>query len=144
MKAKKKDAPVNPSPEAVEDILDRLDAKDRLQRRHQAPNLSITLTPLWVWMLGLAYLPEDFPAIARGLFHASCWMGFLWFAYQTWQARAEEKALLADRNRRDRREAFRKAAARKVSPAVSEAGRPDAGKPGAISVAVKDEVKNVR
>lgn len=106
--------PSNPEERASE-ILDALDAKDRIRTRRKAPNLLLTLTPLWLWCLGLLYLPEGMPVFAKALFHATCWASFLWFARLTWVAQRDSQMITEDASRKKRRSDFEEAVRRRRS-----------------------------
>lgn len=92
------------------EILDKMDIRERIQSRRKAPNLSLTLTPLWIWCLGMLYLPEGMPLFARAMFHATCWAGFLWLAFQTWQAYQDQKVINKVQAKVNKRKAFLEAA----------------------------------
>lgn len=115
-------APSGPSASALEkkqeaqEILDKLDVEERIRDRKKAPNLSLTLTPMWVWCLGLLYLPKGMPTFALAMFHATCWAGFLWFAWKTWQAYQDERMIGNAAEKAKRREDFLKAVKRRQKP----------------------------
>lgn len=92
----------------AQEILDKLDVEERIRDRKKAPNLSLTLTPMWVWCLGLLYLPKSMPTLALAMFHATCWAGFLWFAWKTWQAYQDERVIGSVAGKAKRREDFLK------------------------------------
>ncbi len=100
----------------AQEILDKLDVEERIRERKTAPNLSLTLTPMWVWCLGLLYLPEGMPTFARAMFHASCWAGFAWFAWKTWQAYQDERVIGNAAAKARKREDFLKAVKRRQDP----------------------------
>lgn len=71
-------------------------ARDALEHRaensaFQKKRLSVILAPLWIWVLGVVYLPEAFPTLGWVLFHASCWAGFVALVYDAWRAYREDQ-----------------------------------------------------
>lgn len=113
--------PPNQEQKASE-ILEALDAKDRIRARRRAPNLLLTLTPLWLWCLGLLYLPVGMPVFAKALFHATCWASFLWFARLTWLAQRDSKIIAEDASRQKRRSDFEEAVRRRRSKDQGDSG----------------------
>lgn len=96
-----KQKPVEPKQTSEEarkkalDVLSRLDIKDRIENRqaNRTANHSLLtiLLPLWIWVLGLAFLPEGMPVFGKAMFHISCLGGFGWLAYSAW-TRARESS----------------------------------------------------
>ena len=86
------------------DALARLEINDRIasrqSRRMSRHSLLTVLLPLWLWALGLAFLPDATPMFAKAMFHASCWGGFAWLAYDAWRhARETSPTRLAQEKR---------------------------------------------
>ena len=100
-------------------ILDRIEIEERVREKRKTPNLMVTLAPLWVWVLGIIYLPEGFPSFAKALFHASCLAGFAWFAYQTWVGVQNDKEIRKHRRAESKREQFKKSIQQRKGPPTS-------------------------
>lgn len=86
------------------EMLVKMDAMDRVEARKRGRSVQHTLPaillPLWIWVLGLVFLPEETPRFAKALFHASSLGGFFWLAYSAWRHARE---ISPERKERDRK-----------------------------------------
>lgn len=94
-------------------ILDELDFKDRLRSTgRRPPNLVVVLLPLWIWVLGLTFIPASAPLFGRAMFHASCLAGFGWMLWQCQKAwsvsRLDRKSTIRQKKQQEMEELIRR------------------------------------
>lgn len=99
------------------DALARMEINDRIAKRKERSSgsygLLAILFPLWIWMLGLGFLPDAMPLFARAMFHASCWGGFAWLAFSAWRRAQEDSPARKSKARRDLEEDIERARRRR-------------------------------
>lgn len=99
------------------DMLEKMDAMDRIEARRQGRSVQHTLPgillPLWIWVLGIVFLPEEAPRLAKALFHASSLGGFFWLAYSAWRHAQENSPERKEREQKILKEDIERARRRK-------------------------------